>query len=82
MYVFHSSPVIPANKGGTPTYDVLPGSVGGDPNTGNGLMSWMRGAVGSGGQILSKVAEKAKNSMDSMITTLDPQMRDFICKFF
>lgn len=28
--------------------------------------------------ILSKVAEKAKHSVDTMITTLDPQMRDFI----
>lgn len=39
----------------------------------------MKGAVSSGG-ILSKMAEKAKSSVDSMITTLDPQMREFIRK--
>ncbi|GLV43425.1 hypothetical protein CBL_03967 [Carabus blaptoides fortunei] len=43
----------------------------------SGLFGWMKDAVSSGG-ILSKVAEKAKNSVDSMITTLDPQMREFI----
>ncbi|KAI4466972.1 hypothetical protein MML48_2g00000331 [Holotrichia oblita] len=42
-----------------------------------GFIGWMKGAVSSGG-ILSKVAEKAKNSVDSMITTLDPQMREYI----
>lgn len=46
-----------------------------------GLFGWMKGAVATGG-ILSKVAEKAKSSVDSMITTLDPQMREFICKFY
>lgn len=42
-----------------------------------GFIGWMKGAVSSGG-ILSRVAEKAKNSVDSMITTLDPQMREYI----
>ncbi|KAK4884677.1 hypothetical protein RN001_000948 [Aquatica leii] len=42
-----------------------------------GILGWMKGAVSSGG-ILSRVAEKAKNSVDSMITTLDPQMREYI----
>ncbi|XP_017776338.1 PREDICTED: protein PRRC1-like [Nicrophorus vespilloides] len=42
-----------------------------------GFIDWMKGAVSSGG-ILSKVAEKAKSSVDSMITTLDPQMKEFI----
>ncbi|KAF5269818.1 hypothetical protein FQR65_LT05864 [Abscondita terminalis] len=42
-----------------------------------GILSWMKGAVSTGG-ILSRVAEKAKNSVDSMITTLDPQMREYI----
>jgi hypothetical protein len=37
----------------------------------------MKDAVSSGG-ILSKVAEKAKHSVDSLITTLDPQMSEFI----
>ncbi|EFA07067.2 protein PRRC1-A [Tribolium castaneum] len=44
---------------------------------GGGLIGWMKDAVSSGG-ILSKVAEKAKNSVDSLITTLDPQMSEFI----
>jgi hypothetical protein len=39
----------------------------------------MKDAVSSGG-ILSKVAEKAKHSVDSLITTLDPQMSEFICE--
>ncbi|XP_044265552.1 protein PRRC1-like [Tribolium madens] len=48
-----------------------------DSNQGGGLIGWMKDAVSSGG-ILSKVAEKAKNSVDSLITTLDPQMSEFI----
>lgn len=39
------------------------------------LLSWVKGAVG-------RVAEKAKNSVDSMITTLDPQMREFLCTYY
>ncbi|KAG8222936.1 hypothetical protein J437_LFUL000231 [Ladona fulva] len=45
---------------------------------GRGIMSWVKDAVGSSGGLLSRVAEKAKNSVDSMITTLDPQMKEFI----
>lgn len=44
---------------------------------GSGFMGWVKGAVSTGG-ILHRVAEKAKNSVDTMITTLDPQMREFI----
>lgn len=44
-----------------------------------GLFGWMKDTVSQQSQsILSKVAEKAKHSVDTMITTLDPQMRDFI----
>ncbi|XP_046399546.1 protein PRRC1-like [Ischnura elegans] len=46
--------------------------------SGRGLMGWVKDAVGSSGGLLSKVAEKAKNSVDSMITTLDPQMKEFL----
>lgn len=43
------------------------------------LFSWMKDTVSQQSQsILSKVAEKAKHSVDSVITTLDPQMREFI----
>lgn len=47
---------------------------------GSGFMGWVKGAVSTGG-ILHRVAEKAKNSVDTMITTLDPQMREFICNY-
>ncbi|KAL7635063.1 UNVERIFIED_CONTAM: hypothetical protein RMT77_014048 [Armadillidium vulgare] len=42
---------------------------------GDGWMGWIKGTVQSVGH---KVAEKAKSSMDTMITTLDPQMKEFI----
>lgn len=42
-----------------------------------GLFSWVRDAVGNNG-ILTKVADRAKSSVDSMITTLDPQMKEFL----
>lgn len=44
---------------------------------GGGLFTWVRETVANSG-VLSKVAEKAKSSVNSMITTLDPQMREFI----
>ncbi|XP_003705267.1 protein PRRC1-B isoform X2 [Megachile rotundata] len=40
---------------------------------GGGLLSWVKETVVNS-NVLSKVAEKAKNSMNTMITTLDPQM--------
>ncbi|XP_017883571.1 protein PRRC1-like isoform X2 [Ceratina calcarata] len=40
---------------------------------GGGLLSWVRETVVNS-NVLSKVAEKAKNSVNTMITTLDPQM--------
>ena len=46
----------------------------------SGLFSWVKETVANN-SVLSKVAEKAKNSVNSMITTLDPQMREFICKY-
>ena len=36
-----------------------------------GLFGWVKG---TGGGILSKVAEKTKSSMETVITTLDPQV--------
>ncbi|XP_051154287.1 protein PRRC1-like isoform X2 [Leptopilina boulardi] len=47
---------------------------------GAGLFSWVKETVVNS-NVLSKVAEKAKNSVNSMITTLDPQMREFIYIF-
>lgn len=76
---FHSA-AIPPSKGvqhGTVIQEEQ--SIGNQQDSG-GFIGWMKGAVSSGG-ILSKVAEKAKNSVDSMITTLDPQMREYICKY-
>lgn len=49
----------------------------GDVMPGSGILTWMKGAVASGG-ILQRVAEKAKSSVDSMITTLDPQMKEYL----
>ena len=37
-----------------------------------GLFGWVRG---TGGGLLSKVAEKTKNSVETVITTLDPQVQ-------
>ncbi|XP_015602155.1 protein PRRC1 isoform X2 [Cephus cinctus] len=42
-----------------------------------GLLSWVKETV-TNNSVLNKVAEKAKSSVNSMITTLDPQMREFI----
>nr|CAD7571426.1 unnamed protein product [Timema californicum] len=79
------SPVIPASKAvdslspTTPVpLDPATSSAGDASNAGGGLLGWMKGAVGTSGGLLSKVAERAKNSVDSMITTLDPQMREFL----
>lgn len=44
-------------------------------NEGPGWLGWIRGTVSTVGH---RVAERAKTSMDSMITTLDPQMKEFI----
>lgn len=40
---------------------------------GNGMWGWIKN-----NELLNKVAEKAKNSVDSMITTLDPGMKEII----
>lgn len=50
------------------------------PSRGSGLFGWMKEAM-PGKSILAKVAEKARSSVDTMITTLDPQMKEFICMF-
>lgn len=42
---------------------------------GRGWVGWLKGTVSNVGQ---KVAQKAKTSMDTMITTLDPQMKEFL----
>lgn len=42
-----------------------------------GMWGWITGTVG-GNPLLNKIVEKAKNSVDSVITTLDPQMKEII----
>lgn len=80
FYPTQFSPAIPPSKGvGVMPQTEMPQAAEVIPGT--GLFSWVKDAVSTGG-ILSKVAEKAKNSVDSMITTLDPQMREFICNIF
>lgn len=52
-------------------------------NMGSSLFGWVKDTVGNkGSSLLNKVAEKAKSSVGSVITTLDPQMKDFMCKNF
>lgn len=43
------------------------------PSSKGDLFNWMKGSSSS---IFSMVAEKAKNSVDAVLTTLDPQMKD------
>lgn len=57
----------------------VPSEVQDSGMVGGGLLSWVKETVVNS-NVLSKVAEKAKNSVNTMITTLDPQMREFICK--
>lgn len=45
---------------------------------GFGLFGWVKGAVDTSSSMLGKVAEKAKSSVDTMITTLDPQMKELL----
>ncbi|XP_046368786.2 protein PRRC1-A-like [Haliotis rufescens] len=53
-----------------PVSDDSPGPM---PQSGGGLFSWI-----SGNSLVSKVMEKTKNSMESVITTLDPGMKEII----
>lgn len=54
-------------------------TVKGEPTSGRAdLFNWVKGSSSS---IFSIVAEKAKNSVDAVLTTLDPQMKDALnCK--
>ncbi|XP_022186515.2 protein PRRC1 [Nilaparvata lugens] len=75
------SPAIPADKASGEGVGV--GKEGGGAGAvagegGFGLMGWVRGAVDTSSSIVSKVAEKAKSSVDTMITTLDPQMKELL----
>lgn len=63
------------------TGDIIPSlSHTGDIMPGSGLLTWVKGAVSTGG-LFHRVAEKAKSSVDSMITTLDPQMKEYLSEF-
>ncbi|XP_049876978.1 protein PRRC1-like isoform X2 [Pectinophora gossypiella] len=72
----------PEDSQTTQSPDSLPASTPemeriGDVMPGSALFTWVKGAVSTGG-ILHRVAEKAKSSVDSMITTLDPQMKEYL----
>ena len=56
-----------------------PSEGGGGGQHGEGWLGWLKDTVQKS-EVLSKVAERARTSMDTMITTLDPQMRDIICE--
>lgn len=76
----HSMPPPPQHGSGDQSYAVsLPTDydntmMRSSSSSGNdGVWGWFKG-----NDFLNKVAEKAKNSVDSMITTLDPGMKEFI----
>lgn len=54
-----------------------------DPITQGGanLFGWVKDAAAGTGGILQKVAEKAKSSVDTLVTTLDPQMKEYLREF-
>ncbi|XP_047498698.1 protein PRRC1-like [Penaeus chinensis] len=73
-----SQPVAPAVQGSvdaSAAVDLGSPGVGGPAGNKGSWLGWIRGTVSNVGH---RVAEKAKNSMDTMITTLDPQMKEFI----
>ncbi|XP_011311257.1 protein PRRC1-like isoform X2 [Fopius arisanus] len=55
---------------GSPVQTSIPQELG---TVGGALFSWVKDTVVNN-SVLNKVAERAKNSVNSMITTLDPQM--------
>lgn len=62
---------VPASPSGETGTDKM---VKGEQSSSKGdLFNWMKGSSSS---IFSMVAEKAKNSVDAVLTTLDPQMKD------
>ncbi|VVC32620.1 Hypothetical protein CINCED_3A015843 [Cinara cedri] len=62
-------PTSPASDGGTDK------TVKSEQSSKGDLFNWMKGSSSS---IFSMVAEKAKNSVDAVLTTLDPQMKDSV----
>lgn len=42
------------------------------------LFGWVKGAADVSGGLLQKIGEKAMSSMDTLVTTLDPQMKEYI----
>ena len=42
------------------------------------IFGWVNKAADVSGGLLSKIGEKAMNSMDTLVTTLDPQMKEYI----
>lgn len=47
-------------------------------NASTSLFGWVKGAADASGGLLQKIGEKAMNSMDTLVTTLDPQMKEYI----
>ena len=48
----------------------------GGQHGGRGIMGWL-----SGNRVFSRVVEKTKSSMETMITTLDPGMKEIISQY-
>lgn len=77
IFLFYSA-AIPPHKG-VQFGPQIPRETQFDYSQGSGgFMGLVKGAFSGG--VLSKMAEKAKNSVDSIITTLDPQMSEYLCK--
>lgn len=80
VHAVTSQPQPPAGQGSvdaSASVDLGSPTVGGPAvkSGGSGWFGWIRGTVSN---VSHRVAERAKSSMDTMITTLDPQMKEFI----
>jgi len=62
----------PTVKRSTSQQEAAGGGSGG--SGGSGLIGWMKAGISGGGGLLSKV----QSSMETVITTLDPQMKEYI----
>lgn len=77
VYGYAYSPISESSANASASVDLgSPGIVAATKkNEGPGWLGWIRGTVSNVGH---RVAERAKTSVDSVITTLDPQMKEFI----
>lgn len=65
----------PSKESGAPIKADVQSPAFKDESPSEGLFGWVKG---TGGGLLSKVAEKTKSSVETVITTLDPQMKGIL----